>query len=289
MAKSFLFGGNSGQSQSKYLVEFRAGKMTMKGNMVYPIKKKGSVFLNQSDDSLMHFCWKDRTTGQVEDDLIIFPEEAEFKKVPQCTTGRVFVLKFKSSTRRSFYWMQEPKDDKDVEFCQKINEYLNNPPTPGSRATSNSGSSSGGLGSLDIGNISESDLHNLLNNMNPQQLMQMLSGVGGLPAGGNLAGLLGQLPSGSSGSGRTRNAASAASSSTTTTTTTPRQTLTSPTEPVLANVPPPSVAESASASSSGSGAGSPSQSAIQLSDLQSIISGIKMPQGQKSDVNGLFE
>ena len=39
-------------------------------------------------------------------DLIIFPDDIEFKSVKQCTTGRVFVLKFKSSTRKLFFWMQ---------------------------------------------------------------------------------------------------------------------------------------------------------------------------------------
>ena len=28
--------------------------------------------------------------------------------------------------------MQEPKTDKDEDFCTKVNHYLNNPPTPGS-------------------------------------------------------------------------------------------------------------------------------------------------------------
>lgn len=72
MTRSFLFGGaSSSQSQNKYLVEFRAGKMTMKtkdGKMIVSAeKRKGMVFVNQTDDSLMHFCWKDRTTGVVED------------------------------------------------------------------------------------------------------------------------------------------------------------------------------------------------------------------------------
>ena len=63
-----LFGGSAGtRSQSKNLVEFRAGKMHMKGKMVYPDKRKGQVYVYQSDDSLMHFCWKDRTKGTVED------------------------------------------------------------------------------------------------------------------------------------------------------------------------------------------------------------------------------
>ncbi|KAL3889120.1 hypothetical protein ACJMK2_001475, partial [Sinanodonta woodiana] len=60
-------------------------------------------------------------------DLIIFPDDVEFKHVTQCTTGRVFVLKFKSSTRKFFFWMQEPKTDKDNDHCKKVNDFLNNP------------------------------------------------------------------------------------------------------------------------------------------------------------------
>lgn len=90
------------------------------------------MYIYQSEDSLMHFCWKDRGNGTVEDDLIIFPDDIEYKRVKQCTTGRVYILKFKSSTRKFFFWMQEPKTDKDEEYMTKVNNLLNNPPTPGS-------------------------------------------------------------------------------------------------------------------------------------------------------------
>lgn len=61
-----LVSGSRGSS-IKYLVEFRAGKMTMKGSTVTPDKRKGQVYIQQTDDSLIHFCWKDRTTGNVDD------------------------------------------------------------------------------------------------------------------------------------------------------------------------------------------------------------------------------
>lgn len=62
-----LFGNNAARGASKNLVEFKAGKMTVKGKMVYPDTRKGLLYVFQSDDSLMHFCWKDRTSGVVED------------------------------------------------------------------------------------------------------------------------------------------------------------------------------------------------------------------------------
>uniref|UniRef100_A0A673LJ57 Adhesion regulating molecule 1 n=1 Tax=Sinocyclocheilus rhinocerous TaxID=307959 RepID=A0A673LJ57_9TELE len=113
----------SRSSSSKYLVEFRAGKMTLKGSTVTPDKRKGTVYIQQTDDSLIHFCWKDRTSGNVEDDLIIFPDDCEFKRVNQCTTGRVYVLKFKAGSKRLFFWMQEPKTDKDEEYCRNTHTH----------------------------------------------------------------------------------------------------------------------------------------------------------------------
>jgi hypothetical protein len=64
-------------------------------------------------------------------DLIIFPGDAVFKRVKQCTTGRVYLLEWKTSDRRLFFWMQEPSDEKDEEYCTKINHTINNPPQGG--------------------------------------------------------------------------------------------------------------------------------------------------------------
>lgn len=157
--------------------------MDMRDKMVYPIKRPGLVYLRQSpDDSLMHFCWKDRETGVVEDDLILFPDDCEFKHVKECKTGRVYVLKMKSSNKKMFFWMQENKTDRDEEYCKKINEMLNNPP----RAGSDLGGSS----------ASERDLQHLFGNMSQDQLATLLSSNGV-----NLASLLnaGRSPSSNSG------------------------------------------------------------------------------------------
>lgn len=46
------------------------------------------------------------TVALVFQDLIIFPDDCEFKRVNQCTTGRVYVLKFKAGSKKMFFWMQ---------------------------------------------------------------------------------------------------------------------------------------------------------------------------------------
>ena len=62
----------------------------------------------------MHFCWKDRGTGEVVDDLIIFPDDVMFKHIPPAKISadrcdRIYVLKFKASSRKFFFWMQVGK------------------------------------------------------------------------------------------------------------------------------------------------------------------------------------
>jgi len=117
--------------------------------------------------------------------MIVFPEDAEFCCVPQCTTGRVFILRFKNN-RKMFFWMQEPNIDRDEEYKKKVNDLLNNPPVPGSRA--------GTLGADWTAGLEGQELRGVLGNMSDQQLMQLLSGMGGL---GGLSSLIGSRSSNS--------------------------------------------------------------------------------------------
>lgn len=71
MASGALFGNAQARTSSKNLVEFKAGKMTLKNKMVHADKRKGTVYIYQSEDSLMHFCWKDRGNGRLEDVISI--------------------------------------------------------------------------------------------------------------------------------------------------------------------------------------------------------------------------
>ncbi|KAK9504779.1 hypothetical protein O3M35_008967 [Rhynocoris fuscipes] len=256
-----LFGNTSSRSGSKNLVEFKAGKMTMKGKMVHPDKRKGLVYIYQSEDSLMHFCWKDRNTGSVEDDLIIFPDDVEFKRVTQCTTGRVYILKFKSSSRKFFFWIQEPKTDKDEDNCRKVNEVLNNPPSLGSQR-------SGGA-------TPDGDLQNLLSNMSQQQLMQLFGGVGQIGGLSSLLGTMSQNTSRSGGSSNSGNSTAVSSTpsvgnTTTTTTPAPSNQQTTPNTPKTPATPAAAIPAATPQAPS---------KPIQLRQLQSYLSGLGMQAG----------
>lgn len=74
----------------------------------------------------MQLFWRERNASDIdfEDNLILFPEESEWIHVPQCITGRVYVLKFKSSSQRHFFWMQEKNDENDEKIFIKMNRLL---------------------------------------------------------------------------------------------------------------------------------------------------------------------
>ena len=104
----------------KYCIK-TIGKCTYENHLVTPDPRKGLLFLD-SQDGLLHLFWKDRTTQQIEEDLIIFPDEAEFRQV---NSLRVYVLFFKSSAQRLFFWIQEPHDNDKTVFA-KFNKIMNN-------------------------------------------------------------------------------------------------------------------------------------------------------------------
>ncbi|KAH8387714.1 hypothetical protein KR093_009010 [Drosophila rubida] len=93
-------------------------------HMVEPDTRKGLIFLYRDADSDLHFCWKDRRRNVIEIDIIVSPNTLEFNRVDSCKTGRIYVLKFRRSPNRLFFWMQYPKYELDDDICSKVNELL---------------------------------------------------------------------------------------------------------------------------------------------------------------------
>ncbi|KAI8977121.1 proteasome complex subunit Rpn13 ubiquitin receptor-domain-containing protein [Mycotypha africana] len=170
------------QRNNNHLVEFNAGKVIKEGNMLKPDTRKGVIYMDQSDDQLMHFYWKERKAADPEDDFIIFPDEAELIHVHECTTGRVYVLKFKSSSQKVFYWMQSKNDEKDEELVNRVNQLINDPQS----AMSGSGHRDGN--DLEYEGNVHSDLMQILGggqgdldmNMTQDNLLQFIQNAGGL-------------------------------------------------------------------------------------------------------------
>ena len=128
-----LFGSAEQQAQgqgTQAALTFKAGKMHKTGTTVRADTRKGQIVI-LGDQSFIHFQWKDRATGLVEDDLMVFKDEAEYFRVDKCTTGRVYVLQFKqgSNAVERFFWMQEPSEEEDANYCKKINNFIKNPAT----------------------------------------------------------------------------------------------------------------------------------------------------------------
>uniref|UniRef100_A0A6B2L7N2 Uncharacterized protein n=1 Tax=Arcella intermedia TaxID=1963864 RepID=A0A6B2L7N2_9EUKA len=171
------------------MVEFRAGQMTMRkdgSKMVDADKRKGLVQLKQSPEGIVSFIWKDRTTGTEEINLMLFPNDATFKKV-ESAKGRVYVLQWVSTDKKLFFWLQEPTEEKDKEYVENVNKYINNPPTP----SANAGlgglaglAGLGGLGGRGGGGLSPDQLMQLIGG-NPEALEALMGGRGmGRGAGG---------------------------------------------------------------------------------------------------------
>ncbi|RDB17911.1 hypothetical protein Hypma_000888 [Hypsizygus marmoreus] len=114
---------------SETLLAFKAGRAFRREgtNFVDPSPDKGAIVVSNGDDGLLHFAWKNRTTGEVEEDLILFPSDASFVKVSQAPSSRVYVLKFSSSNQRHFFWLQDASSARDDEFVNNLNGLLEDP------------------------------------------------------------------------------------------------------------------------------------------------------------------
>ncbi|EGT51023.1 hypothetical protein CAEBREN_16810 [Caenorhabditis brenneri] len=185
---------------SGHIVEFKAGRSRLEpGSGGDATKKviaeaaKGLVFIKQSNDMLVHFCWKNRETGALVDDLIIFPDDAEFKAVTGCPDGKVFMLKFKSSGEMKLFWLQDPSPDADKDLIKKVNDALNKPATSrpsgaarssgsGAERPSAGGTSAAAAGAQDfngMGGLDQSQLMSLIQSLQGNESMAALTSSGG--------------------------------------------------------------------------------------------------------------
>ncbi|XWW92594.1 hypothetical protein V2A60_000519 [Cordyceps javanica] len=107
------------------LITFKAGRCDLDTSSspykVKPLPDAGYVSLYYEDE-LIKFCWRKRDTllEEAELDLVMVPADGgfipyEYTTTPQPTSktnGRIFVLKFASSSQRHLFWLQsKPQGD----------------------------------------------------------------------------------------------------------------------------------------------------------------------------------
>lgn len=112
------------------------GRRQEETGKVQPQPTPGYVYL-YSEEDLMHFCWRPRAAPLDSPtlDLLMFPTDGNF--VPYQKTrvsGRVFVLKFASSSQRHLFWLQSksqsPSGDpaffssRDLKIGEIVNDLL---------------------------------------------------------------------------------------------------------------------------------------------------------------------
>jgi len=116
-------------TDSRTMMAFKAGRAFRRPgtNFVDASPVKGAIVLSKDESYLVHFMWKDRTTGEVAEDLILFPGDAKFEKVSQSSWGRTYVLKFESSDQKHFFWLQDSSTSRDEEFVRHLNRVLEDP------------------------------------------------------------------------------------------------------------------------------------------------------------------
>ncbi|PNS19014.1 Proteasomal ubiquitin receptor ADRM1 [Sphaceloma murrayae] len=102
------------------LITFKAGKCKLEDRRVQPDPTQGYLYLIVEDE-MLHLCWRPRSAPSTEPDLdlFMFPGDCTFlpylgpgKSVDASgdkfspTNGRLFELKFSSSSQRLYFWLQ---------------------------------------------------------------------------------------------------------------------------------------------------------------------------------------
>ena len=118
------------------VVSFKAGimKEDPSTGSVVADNRKGWVIVTKEEDDLVRLYWLERSDAtapqaassladSAEECLVLFPEDAEFKHLKD-KPGRIFLLKFLTSSKRLFFWMQEPSSVNDDLFCKNINDLI---------------------------------------------------------------------------------------------------------------------------------------------------------------------
>ncbi|KAL4924401.1 uncharacterized protein BDV17DRAFT_274478 [Aspergillus undulatus] len=103
------------------IITFKAGicDLDAQSSQVKPQQTPGYIYL-YSEDDLIHFCWRPRSAPHTEPelDLVMVPSDgtfAPYRPDGKPTNGRIYVLKFSSSSQRYLFWLQSKSQSDDAD------------------------------------------------------------------------------------------------------------------------------------------------------------------------------
>ncbi|KAL4816425.1 proteasome complex subunit Rpn13 ubiquitin receptor-domain-containing protein [Aspergillus spinulosporus] len=105
------------------IITFKAGICDLEtqssGVHAKPQQTPGYLYL-YSEDELIHFCWRPRSAPHTEPelDLVMVPSDATFtpyRADSKPTNGRIYVLKFSSSSQRYLFWLQSKSQHENAD------------------------------------------------------------------------------------------------------------------------------------------------------------------------------
>ncbi|KAL5002706.1 proteasome complex subunit Rpn13 ubiquitin receptor-domain-containing protein [Aspergillus recurvatus] len=105
------------------IITFKAGICDLEtqssGVQAKPQQTPGYLYL-YSEDELIHFCWRPRSAPHTEPelDLVMVPSDATFtpyRADSKPTNGRIYVLKFSSSSQRYLFWLQSKSQHENAD------------------------------------------------------------------------------------------------------------------------------------------------------------------------------
>ncbi|KYG41809.1 hypothetical protein M433DRAFT_158630 [Acidomyces richmondensis BFW] len=105
------------------ILTFKAGTCSTAGRKVTPNPTPGYLYLYNEED-MLHLCWRPRSApaSEPELDLLMIPGDGTFQplvknpgadNLESPTNGRIFVLRFQSSSQKHYFWMQSKTQHKD--------------------------------------------------------------------------------------------------------------------------------------------------------------------------------
>lgn len=126
------------RSLSKQTLTAVASQTSANPPQVKPKSTPGYIYL-YSEDDLIHFCWRPRSAALTDPelDLVMVPSDGTFtpyrstqENTRAPTNGRIYVLKFSSSSQRYLFWLQsKSQNERDLAYFSprdlKLGEIVN--------------------------------------------------------------------------------------------------------------------------------------------------------------------